>query len=122
MRRCQLSDWGTEEHSSSSVLRQRRQAVRQLPRSDAALRFIGEWKAHAGPTDRDALVFWTRTGNAISPNNVLRRAIFPACDALQLRHATWLIFRRTYSSRPHHNGVPGKVIAQVMGHAIRTPW
>ncbi len=27
---------------------------------------------------------------AISPNNVLRRAIFPACDALGLTRATWL--------------------------------
>ena len=90
---------------------------RQIPLSDAALEFIGEWKRHAGQTDADALVFSTRTGRAISPNNVLRRSIFPACEALGLPHATWLTFRRTYSSWSHDKGVPGKVVAQLMGHA-----
>jgi integrase len=71
---------------------------RQIPLSEAALRFIGEWKRRAGTTEPEKLVFSTRTGRSISPNNVLRRAIFPACDALELPHATWLTFRRTYSS------------------------
>ena len=31
--------------------------------------------------------------------------------------ATWLTFRRTYSSWAHEKGVPGKVVAQLMGHA-----
>ena len=53
----------------------------------------------------------------MSPNNVLRRAIFPACKALGLPNATWLTFRRTYSSWSHDKGVPGKVVAQLMGHA-----
>jgi len=33
------------------------------------------------------------------------------------RRATWLTFRRTYSSWSHEKGIPGKVIAQLMGHA-----
>jgi hypothetical protein len=36
---------------------------------------------------------------------------------LGLKRATWLTFRRTYSSWAHDKGVPGKVIAQIMGHA-----
>ena len=32
------------------------------------------------------------------------------------RSATWLTFRRTYSSWAHDKGVPGKVVAQLMGH------
>ena len=52
-----------------------------------------------------------------SPNNVLRRWIFPACVAHGLPHATWLTFRRTYSTWAHEKGVPGKIVAQVMGHA-----
>jgi integrase len=91
--------------------------LRQIPLSGAALRFISEWKEHVRTTNPDGLVFSTRTGNSISPNNVLRRAIFPACEALGLRHATWLTFRRTYSSWSHAIGVPGKVVAQLMGHA-----
>jgi integrase len=90
---------------------------RQIPLCDAALGFLTEWTRRGGKTAPDALVFSTCTGNAISPNNVLRRAIFPACDALKLPHATWLTFRRTYSSWCHEKGVPGKVVAQLMGHA-----
>jgi hypothetical protein len=40
-------------------------------------------------------VFGTGQGTPISPNNVLRRSIFPACKRLGLPHATWLTFRRT---------------------------
>ncbi len=50
-------------------------------------------------------------------NNVLRRFIFPACDSSGLQHATWLTFRRTYSSWAHDKNVPAKVIAELMGHA-----
>jgi integrase len=52
--------------------------LRQIPLSEAALSFVGEWKQRAGCTGPGGLVFSTRTGNAISPNNVLRREIFPA--------------------------------------------
>jgi len=43
--------------------------------------------------------------------------IGPACKTVGLRRATWLTFRRTYSSWSHEQGVPGKVVAQLMGHA-----
>ena len=57
------------------------------------------------------------SGQSISPNNVLRRNVFPACTRPGLPRATWLTFRRTYSSWSHDRGVPGKVVAQLMGHA-----
>lgn len=90
---------------------------RQIPLSETALRLVVEWKAKARNTEPDALVFATRLGSPISPNNVLRRSIFPACKQLGLPRATWLTFRRTYSSWSHDKGVPGKVVAQLMGHA-----
>jgi integrase len=44
-----------------------------------------------------------------------------SCDKLQNvaadSVATWLTFRRSYSSWSHDKGVPGKVVAQLMGHA-----
>ena len=65
----------------------------------------------------EQLVFATRSGKPISPNNILRRLIVPACAGLGLPNATWLTFRRTYSTWAHEKGVPGKIVAQVMGHA-----
>ena len=43
--------------------------------------------------------------------------MFPACEALRLARTSWLTFRRTYFSWAHENGVPGKVVAELMGHA-----
>ena len=34
-----------------------------------------------------------------------------------MKRGTWLTLRRTYSSWAHQKGVPGKVVAQLMGHA-----
>ena len=48
---------------------------------------------------------------------MLRRWIFPACSTLGIRNSTWLTFQRTYSSWAHDKGAPGKVIAELMGHA-----
>ncbi|MEO8680186.1 MAG: tyrosine-type recombinase/integrase [Vicinamibacterales bacterium] len=91
--------------------------VRQIPLGAAALQLLADWRARAKRLEPDALVFSTGTGKPISPNNVARQQIFPACQALGLQRATWLTFRRTYSSWAHEKGVPGKVIAQLMGHA-----
>ena len=90
---------------------------RRIPLSETVLRLVMEWTAHATDTRPEALLFATRLATPISPNNVLRRAIFPACKRLGLPRATWLTFRRTYSSWSHDMGVPGKVVAQLMGHA-----
>lgn len=91
--------------------------VRQIPLGAAALQLLADWRARAKRLDPDALVFSTGTGKPISPNNVARQQIFPTCEALGLQRATWLTFRRTYSSWAHEKGVPGKVVAQLMGHA-----
>jgi integrase len=90
--------------------------LRQIPLSDVAL-VIKAWKGRVESSEPDTLVFSTRVGSPLSPNNVLRRSIFPACKRLGLPRATWLTFRRTYSSWSHDRGVPGKVVAQLMGHA-----
>jgi integrase len=69
--------------------------LRQIPLSLLAWQLLADWKTKAGNTAPDAMVFATRRGTPILPNNVLRRAIFPACTRLGLPKATWLTFRRT---------------------------
>jgi integrase len=93
----------------------------------------GGWLFHLQPglstrrrvSSRDAvqnehradLIFSTVSGKPISPNNVLRTWIWPACRAADLPRVTWLTFRRTYSSWAPQKGVPSKVVAAIMGHA-----
>jgi integrase len=91
--------------------------ARQVPLGESAARLLASWRSRPGRHDADALVFATAAGTPIAPNNVLRRAVFPACRKLGLPNATWLTFRRTFSTWSHQKGVPGKVVAQVMGHA-----
>jgi len=56
--------------------------VRQIPLAGSGRSLLGaRKKARAKGVAPDALVFSTRSGKPISPNNVLRRWVFPACDA-----------------------------------------
>ena len=91
--------------------------LRQIPLSDAAVQLLADWRARVKRTDPESLLFSTWSGKPISPNNVARRWIYPACETQGLRRVNWLTLRRTYSSWAHEKGVPGKVIAQLMGHA-----
>jgi integrase len=90
---------------------------RRVPLSPPARALFSDWRSRARRSEPDDLVFATGSGKPISPNNVLRAAVFPACMGLGLPRATWLTFRRTYASWAHDLGMPGKVIAQLMGHA-----
>jgi integrase len=92
-------------------------SLRTIPLPEAAMNLLQTWKARTAQTGPLDLIFATVSGKPISPNNVLRRAIWPACMAAGLPRVTWLTLRRTYSSWAHDKGVPGKVIAQLMGHA-----
>ena len=55
--------------------------------------------------------------NHPSGNQILRRHVYPACEALGFPHASWLTFRRTFDNWLHKNGIPAKDIAEMMGHA-----
>jgi len=91
--------------------------TRQIPLSEAAMKLMVDWREQVKRREPEALMFSTWSGKPISPNNVVRRWIVPACEALGIARVTWLTLRRTYSSWAHEKGVPGKVIAQLMGHA-----
>jgi len=90
--------------------------LRRVPLSPAARALLTDWRRRARRSEPDDLVFSTWSGKPISPNNVLK-VIYPACEGLGLPRATWLTFRRTYASWAHEVGMPGKIIAQLMGHA-----
>jgi integrase len=91
--------------------------LRTLPLPLEVVALLRSWRERVSRREPDDLVFATVTGKPISPNNVLRQSVFPACDRLKLARTSWLTFRRTYSSWAHEHGVPGKVVAELMGHA-----
>ena len=71
--------------------------MRAVPLAEGVVDLLRAWKQRVKRTEPDDLVFSTISGKPISPNNVLRRWVFPACTTLGLPNATWLTFRRTYS-------------------------
>jgi integrase len=91
-------------------------SLRTIPLPNAALQLLVAWRGRTRRTAAHELIFSTVSGKPISPNNVLRRWVWPACQAAHLQRVTWLTFRRTYSSWAHDKGVPAKVVAQIMGH------
>ena len=50
--------------------------VRRIPLADAAWQLVERWRARAPDSESDALVFATRSGKPIGPNNVLPRWVF----------------------------------------------
>jgi hypothetical protein len=101
-----------------AVLERLRQPMQVLPHVPKERLVAGAQVMQAGLTVRRRGEPVLRTPDKpISPNNVLRRWVFPACLSQELPRATWLTFRRTYSTWAHQKGVPGKIAAQVMGHA-----
>jgi integrase len=92
-------------------------SVRLIPLPDPAIDLLQTWRQRAERTAPNDLIFGTASGKPISPNNVLRRWVWPACHAAGVPRVTWLTFRRTYSSWAHQHGVAPKVVATIMGHA-----
>ena len=90
--------------------------LRTIPLSSVATELAQTWRRQARRTVANDLMFGTRTGKPISPNNVLRQWIRPTCEALGFPPVSWLTFRRTFSSWSHQQGVPSKVTAELMGH------
>ena len=92
-------------------------SVRAIPLPDMAVQLLCAWRSRTRRTAPDDLIFSTVSGKPISPKNVLRTWVWPACQSAGLPRATWLTFRRTYSSWAHDKGVPPKVVAAIMGHS-----
>ena len=82
-----------------------------------ARRLIEAWKPRAGSARAGQARVLHGHGHVHLPEQRAAAAVFPACKRPGLPSATWLTFRRTYSSWSHDKGVPGKVVAQLMGHA-----
>jgi Phage integrase family len=91
--------------------------VRTVRLFEQGVALLADWRRQVKRTRPDDLVFATHSGKAIWPDNVLRRWVRPGCDVVGLPRVSWLTFRRTYATWAHEKGVPGKTVAQVMGHA-----
>jgi integrase len=65
----------------------------------------------------DALVFATRKGTPLSPDNLRNRDLKPACKRAELNPIDWHTLRRTHSTLLHALGTPLKVAQAQLGHS-----
>jgi integrase len=90
---------------------------RLVPLSGSAMTFLVEWRRLSKRTAPDDFIFSGRKGVMRDQARMLRDHIKPACEALELPRATWLTFRRTFSSWGEAQGVGAKIRAELMGHS-----
>ncbi len=94
-----------------------RNRVRRVPLSQPLIEIL---KQHRNRSKRSApaeLVFSSRAGTAIRPDNVLKREIHPACERLGIPRMGWHAFRHTHATLLSELGEPIKVAQAILGHA-----
>jgi len=121
--------WQCLDENNSQVEVKEASYLGQLgsPKTDAGARKIDvdplifgllqQWRRQSKRTRPEDFIFGTRTGKLETPNNILRRYVYPVCDHLGMPRANWLTFRRTYQSWLHEKGIPARTIADLVGHA-----
>ncbi len=74
--------------------------------------------ARLRPTEfhTDHLVFQTERGTPLNPNNILNRALHPACKRAGIPQVSWHNFRYTYSTWANPSGESIKALQTQLGH------
>lgn len=90
--------------------------IRKIPVDPWTLGMILDWRRLSKHTAPDDFIFTTRTGKQENPGNLMRRQIWPACEAAKVPRVNWNTFRRTFSTVLHREAIPAKTIAEMMGH------
>ena len=73
-------------------------SVRVIPLSKPAVELLREWQNIATRKAPVDFIFCTRDGKPKESRQVMRDHIVPACHDLGLPRASWLTFRRTFST------------------------
>jgi integrase len=91
-------------------------SLRSIPLSDAVVAFLCNWRSQCTRTDPTDFIIPGRKAVPRDQKRMLQDHIKPACEALGLPKATWLTFRRTFSTWADTRGVSARIRAELMGH------
>jgi len=92
-------------------------SVRQIPLSSPLAELLRRRKTLAGDTCPEALVFATRKGTPLSPQNILKRVIHPTCVRLKMPRVGWHTFRHTHATLLNELGESVKTAQAILGHS-----
>jgi integrase len=92
-------------------------SVRRIPLSSPAVALLRNQKAQAARRDHNDLIFVSRTGTPLRPDNILKREIHPACNRLKMPHVGWHTFRHTHATLLNELGESAKTAQAILGHS-----
>jgi len=87
-----------------------------FPLSPPVAAFLSEWRSISKRTNPADFISPGRRGVPRDQKRTLNDYIKPACEALSLPKATWLTFRRTFSTWADTAASARKCDAELMGH------
>lgn len=93
-----------------------RRSDRIVPLTPIVEKALKLWK-NRKKNSPDDLVFSTRNGKPLSDGNLLKRIIYPACDALKIPRLSWHLFRHMHGTLLAQLGVHVSVAQAQLGHA-----
>ena len=91
-------------------------SLRTIPLSEHVVAFLCDWRTKSKRTGPADFIIPGRKESPRDQKRMLNDHIKPACEALGLPKATWLTFRRTFSTWADTRGVSAKLRAELMGH------
>ena len=90
---------------------------RRIPLSSPAVGLLRKLKAQQGEMEPESLVFVSRRGTPLRPENLLKREIHPAGDRLKMRRVGWHTFRHTHATLLNELGESLKTAQAILGHS-----
>ena len=90
---------------------------RRIPLSSPAVALLQKLRAQRSEAKPENLVFVSRRGTPLRPENLLKREIHPACDRLNMRRVGWHTFRHTHATLLNELGESLKTAQAILGHS-----
>ena len=106
-----------EGHFSTPKTRNR---LRNIPIGPVLQQALWQHRASVEKPLPGALVFSTRKGTALRPNNLLRRHLRPACERAGIPPIGWHAFRHTHATLLNDLGESPKTTQAQLGHSSAT--
>ena len=97
-----------------------RASRREVPMTHGIAQALLARRANSRNTADDALVFATRLGTPLAPNNLRRRQLHPACERASVERINWHSLRHTHGTLLHEQGTPLRVAQAQLGHSQLT--
>lgn len=92
-------------------------SVRRVPLSSPVMALLRNRKSQAVKQGSSDLVFASRRGTPLRPENILKREIYPACDRLKMPRVGWHTFRHTHATLLNELGESVKTAQAILGHS-----